>query len=154
TPWSVALHESRYLYLVLLAIHVITLFVFIGSIIVQALRLMGLSFTSVPVSELLATMRPWSLAGFVAMAVTGSLLFFAAPAEKYLNVFFRIKLLLILLALLNVAVFHRYLNPQIGGWDTAAFPPTGARFVGAISLVLWAGVITAGRMIPYQDYWF
>jgi hypothetical protein len=33
-------------------------------------------------------------------------------------------------------------------------PPRAARIAGGVSLVLWALIITLGRMMPYQQYWF
>jgi hypothetical protein len=37
-------------------------------------------------------------------------------------------------------------------WDTDRMPPFRARLAGGISLVLWAGIVVAGRMIAYN--WF
>jgi hypothetical protein len=39
-------------------------------------------------------------------------------------------------------------------WDLYPVPPRGARVAGGLSLLLWAVMITLGRMIPYQMYWF
>ena len=154
TPASIALHESRYLYLIVLTTHVLTLFLFIGAIILQSLRLIGFGLTGVSASDVLSRLRPWTIAGFIIMALSGSLLFFAAPVDKIVNTFFRTKLLLILLAGVNVLLFNRTIYVQIGAWDLATRPPRAAQLTGSISLLLWAGVIAAGRMIPYQDYWF
>jgi hypothetical protein len=33
-------------------------------------------------------------------------------------------------------------------------PPRHARLAGGLSLVLWVVIITTGRMMAYQDYWF
>lgn len=154
TPASIALHESRYLYLVVLTVHVLTLFLFVGAIILQSLRLLGFGLTGVATSSLLRRLRPWTLAGFAVMVTSGSLLFFAAPVDKFVNFFFRAKLLLIFLAGVNVFFFNRTIYRQIETWDLATRPPRAARLAGSISLILWAGVITAGRMIPYQAYWF
>ncbi|MGI9258771.1 MAG: DUF6644 family protein, partial [Gammaproteobacteria bacterium] len=123
TPASVALHESRYLYLVVLTTHVLTLFLFVGTIILQSLRLMGLGLTSVPASNVLSQLRPWMLLGFAIMAVSGSLLFFAAPVDKFVNMFFRVKLLLILLAGINIVLFNKTIYRQIETWDLAEKPP-------------------------------
>jgi hypothetical protein len=43
---------------------------------------------------------------------------------------------------------------RIADWDRDAVPPRQARAAAALSLVLWAVIITAGRMMAYQDYWF
>ena len=154
TPASVALHESRYLYLVVLTAHVLTLFLFVGAIVVQSLRLIGFGLTAVPVSNVLSQLRSWTLIGFAIMVISGSLLFFAAPVDKFVNAFFRIKLILIVFAGVNVFFFNRTIYQKIETWDLATTPPRAAQLTGSLSLILWAGVVTAGRMIPYQAYWF
>jgi hypothetical protein len=154
TPWSIALHESRYAFLVVLTVHVLTLTVFVGTAIMIDLRLLGSAMTRVPVSEVISRLFPWSGAGLVVMIASGALLFFAAPLVRYENVFFRLKMAALALALFNVWLFHRTVYRRVADWDLDPVPPRGARMAAAVSLVLWASIITAGRMMAYQDYWF
>jgi hypothetical protein len=154
TPWSIALHESHYAYLGLLAIHVLTLTVFVGTIAMIDLRLLGLTMVRVPVSDVMTRLLPWSAAGLVVMLASGGLLFFAAPVLGYHNVFFRFKLVALIVALINAWTFHRRIYHRVADWDRDPVPPTMARMAGGLSLILWAAVIAAGRMMPYQIYWF
>ena len=154
TPWSIALHESRYVFIVVLTIHVLTLTVFVGTAIMIDLRFLGLSLTRVPVSEVVARLLPWTIAGFIVMVASGTLLFYAAPVLRYQNLFFRLKMLTLVIALVNAWLFHRKVYPGVGEWDSDPIPPRRVRMAGIASLVLWALIITAGRMIPYQLYWF
>ena len=149
TPWSVALHESLYGYPIVESIHVWALCLFVGMAVVLDLRLTGLSFTSVPVSQIARRILPWTTFGFALMVISGILLFYAIPIRSYQNIFFRVKLLLLLLAGLNAWVFH----PRgIQTWDKDPVPPRSARFAGYASLVLWMTIIFCGRMIAYN--WF
>jgi hypothetical protein len=149
TPWSVALHESLYGYPIVESIHVWALCLFVGMAVVLDLRLTGLSFTSVPVSQIAKRILPWTTFGFVLMVISGILLFYAIPVRSYQNIFFRVKLLLLVLAGLNAWVFH----PRgIQTWDKDPVPPRSARFAGYASLVLWMTIIFCGRMIAYN--WF
>ena len=154
TPWSVALLESHYAYLGLLAIHVLTVAVFVGTIAMVDLRLLGLTMVEAPVSDVMARLLPWSAAGFVVMLISGTLLFYAAPILGYHNLFFRFKMVALVLAVINAWTFHRRLYRRVAEWDRDPVPPRVARVAGAISLMLWAVIITAGRMMPYQIYWF
>jgi hypothetical protein len=154
TPASIALHESRYMYLIVLTIHVLTLSLFVGLIIIQSLRLLGFALMHVRASELSRRLLPWALAGFLIMLLSGTLLFYAAPLDKYANLFFRIKIGLLGLAGINIWFFYRTAYNRVVEWDMDPVPPTGARVAGGLSLLLWALVVTAGRMIPYQPYWF
>jgi len=154
TSWSISLHESRYVFLLVLMIHVLTLSVFVGTAAMIDLRLLGKTMTRVPVSQVVTRLLPWSEAGFLVMVVTGTLLFYAAPVARYENVFFRLKMAALLIAVMNVWVFRRTIYRRIGEWDLDPVPPRRVRVVGALSLILLAIIITAGRMMAYQDYWF
>jgi len=149
TPWSVALHESLYGYPIVESIHVWALCLFVGLAVVLDLRLTGLSFTNVPVSQIARRILPWTTFGFIVMVISGILLFYAIPVRSYQNIFFRVKLLLLVLAGINAWVFHpRGIQP----WDRDPVPPRSARFAGWASLVLWMTIIFCGRMIAYN--WF
>jgi hypothetical protein len=154
TPWSISLHESRYTYLGVLTVHVLTLCVLVGVTAMLDLRLLGLTLRQVPASEVLTRLLPWAVAGFVVMIASGALLFYADPVMKYRNLFFRIKMVTLMLAVLNAWVFHRWTYRDVAHWELDPVPPTGARMAAGLSLGLWAVMITLGRLIPYQVYWF
>jgi hypothetical protein len=154
TTWSVELHESRYVFLLVLMIHVLTISVFVGTVVMIDLRLLGKAMTRVPVSQVVAPLMPWSELGFAVMVITGTLLFYAAPVARYENVFFRFKMAALALAVLNVWLFRRTVYPTVGDWDLDPVPPRRVRMMGAVSLALLAIIVTSGRMMAYQDYWF
>jgi hypothetical protein len=152
TSWSADLHESQYAYSILESIHVWTMAVFFGSVVMFDLRLLGLTMRKVPASEVLDRLLPVTIAAFVIMVISGTLLFYAIPLRSYQNIFFRFKMLLLLLAGLNVWIFHSRIYPKVVGRDVEGVPPTAARVAGAVSLVLWVGIVFSGRMIAYN--WF
>ena len=110
--------------------------------------------TRMPVSQVVARLLPWSELGFAVMVVTGALLFYAAPLDRYQNIFFRVKMGALVLAVLNVWWFRRTAYRRVHEWDLDPTPPRRVRMAGALSLLLLALIITAGRMMAYQDYWF
>jgi hypothetical protein len=152
TGWSIALHESLWVWPLVESTHVLTLTLFAGTAMLFDLRLIGVALTGLPASTVLARLLPWTRAGFAIMAVTGLLLFYATPVRNYQNIFFRTKLILMLLAGLNVWLFHRGIYRRVHEWGSDALPPRAARLAGYASLILWAGVIVCGRLIAYN--WF
>ena len=154
TPWSIALHESRYIYLIVLTVHVLTLCVLVGTAVMLDLRLLGLTLQRVPTSEVMVRLLPWTATGFLVMIASGVLLFYADPVARYQNLFFRLKMVTLVLAITNAWVFYRTVYRKLADWDLDPVPPRGARIAGGLSLGLWAVIITLGRMIPYQVYWF
>ena len=133
TRWSIALHESLYLYPLIESAHVLTLGLFVGLAAMIDLRLLGLTMRRVPVSEVTARLVPWTKAGFVVMVITGALLFYAIPVRTYQSVFFRVKVGMLLLAGLNVWLFHARVEPRVADWDLAPVTPLPAR-VAAVRL--------------------
>jgi hypothetical protein len=152
TPGSIALHESLWVYPIVESVHVLTLCLFLGTAVMLDLRLLGLTMRRVPLSDVTRQLLPWTMAGFVLMVISGSLLFYAIPVRTYLNVFFRAKVLMLLLAGLNAWIFHRTVYRRVAEWDLDPVAPKWARVAGGVSLVLWAGIVIAGRMIAYN--WF
>ena len=152
TRWSIALHESLYMYPLIESTHVLAITLFVGLAIMLDLRLLGITLRNVPVSEILDRVLPWIKVGFVVMITTGFALFYAIPVRNYQNIFFRIKVVLLLLAALNVWIFHMRTEKKIADWDIDPMPPKGARVAAVVSLILWASIVVAGRMIAYN--WF
>ena len=152
TPWSIALHESLYAYTWIETAHVIGITLFVGTIAMVDLRLLGCAWRSVPVSQITARILPWTVAGFVLMVFTGVLLFYAIPIRSWHSVWFRAKMLLLLAAAVNIWIFHRRVQRNRAQWDNAPVPPLSARISAAISLIVWISVIVLGRMIAYN--WF
>lgn len=152
TRGSIALHESLYMYPLVESAHVLTLCLFVGTAVMLDLRLLGMTMRRVPVSQVVTRLLPWTTAGFVVMVLSGSLLFYAIPVRSYQNIFFRIKVILLILAGVNAWVFTRTVQRRMPEWDLAPVAPRAARTAAALSLVLWAGIIVCGRMIAYN--WF
>jgi hypothetical protein len=84
--------------------------------------------------------------------ITGALLFYAIPVRSYHSIFFRVKVVLLILAGVNAWVFHAGIWLRVKTWDLDLVPPRSARAAGAASLVLWTCIIFAGRLIAYN--WF
>ena len=152
TSGSIALHQSLYVYLIVSTVHVVTLSLFVGTALMLDLRLLGATLQRVPVSEVATRLRPWTAAGFLLMIVSGALLFYANPAARYQNIFFRTKVVMLVLAGINAWVFHNTVYRRVAEWDLDPVPPRRARVAGGLALVLWAVIVMAGRMIAYD--WF
>lgn len=152
TSWSAQLQGSERLWMLLEGTHVLTLMLFAGSILFVDLRLLGVAFRNVPVSKVTSTILPYTVAGFIVMAITGAALFFANPLEYYHNIIFRLKIIFLAVAAINIFYFHYRVQASRGAWDVLAKPPASARRAAALSLTLWIGVIIAGRFAAYD--WF
>ena len=150
--WSEALLGSLNFWGLLEGTHLLALMLFAGTILVVDLRLLGVTFRRTPVSVVSDTILPLTIFGFVLVVVTGLGLFFAKPLFYYHNIWFRVKLIMLALALINILVFHSRIQATQGAWDSLPKPPASARTAAAMSLTAWLVVITFGRLIAYD--WF
>jgi hypothetical protein len=152
TRWSIALHESTWGYSIVESVHVLTLCLFLGMAVMLDLRLLGVTMRRTAASEVVGQLLPWTAVGFVLMVISGALLFYAIPVRTFQSIFFRVKMLLLILAGLNVWIFHSTVYRKVTEWNSDPVPPKRARVAAGLSLALWAGIVVAGRMIAYN--WF
>lgn len=151
-PSSIAIRESQYFSPYLTVSHVVVMAFVAGLVLMMDLRLMGVANMRTPFSELQRRLFPWQMFGMTLAAITGLVLAFSDPMRFYANIFFWLKMLMLLLAALNAMAFHYLTYFTVSSWDSAPTTPFGAKLSGTISVVLWALVIVSGRLIPYN--WF
>jgi hypothetical protein len=141
TPLAILLTDSNWLFGAVEAVHVMGLTLVLGSIALVDLHLLGLVERGRDTAALIRRLLPLTWTGFAVAAITGTTMVFANPQGYFANVFFRGKLVLLLLAGVNVVVFHRFVQPRGG--------TLGHRVSGGISLALWLTIVSFGRWIGF-----
>ena len=150
TPVATAISESIWLFPLIEGSHILALPLSVGMILMFDLRLLGMAFRSEPTAKMMADVVRWSKFGFAVMFATGAVLFMTQASKAYGNVFFRTKLMLLVILGVNAAVYQIVLYPKMSEWDAMGKTPLGARICGWLSLVGWIGVIVCGRTMAYQ----
>jgi len=150
--WTTAIRESNLGYPIMETAHVASIVAFAGLVMVMDLRLVGLAFTQTPLTRIQRPLFPWQMAGFALSGATGIFLFVVDPLRYYGNIFFRVKVALLVLAGLNALGFHLTTFRTVGRWDEDRLAPAAARRAGMASLLLWSVIIVSGRLIAYN--WF
>jgi hypothetical protein len=130
-------------------IHVICITTMVGVIAVLDLRLLHAAWSRRPVRQVSAEVLPFTWGAFVLAAITGALLFSSKASEYVENWPFRLKMLTIACAGINMVVFHFTTYRGVDGWDTGQAPPRAARVAAGLSLLFWATVIVFGRWIGF-----
>jgi hypothetical protein len=142
--------ESTLLFPTIEGFHLIGIALSIGVLCWLDLRLLGVAFTTHPVSKVWKQVMPIAVAGFGLVFLTGGLLFWAEAITAYDSVHFWIKLGLIFLAGVNALYFEFVTHKGIAAWDNDPIPPRSARIAGFVSLLLWTAVIVTGRTMAYS----
>jgi hypothetical protein len=149
TPPATAMRESLWIFDVTETIHTLGIILVAGTIMLVDLRLLGMGLRREPVSHVVSRIVPWTLSGFCLMFLTGGWLFSFEASKLYHSPAFRIKMMLLSLAGLNALIFHLTVYRRAAEWDDLPKVPVRARLAGLVSLVLWIGIIAAGRSIAY-----
>lgn len=141
--------ESTWAFPTLETIHVIALVTVIGTIAIMDLRMLGFANRKWTVSAISRDTLPWTVGAFVLAAFTGSLLWISKASTYMVNPFFLWKLAFLVLAGLNMAVFHVLTQRTQDQWDKNAKPPTAVRVAGLLSLGFWITIVWLGRAIGF-----
>ena len=142
------IRESVWLFPTIETVHVFALVLVVGSIMTVDLRLLGLANRERPFSELAGEMLPWTWVAFTIAAGAGFLMFSSKAVIYYGNIPFRLKMCCLLLAGINMALFHLLGIRHLETWDRKQ-PPALAKFAGGASLLLWTTIVAAGRWIGF-----
>jgi hypothetical protein len=149
TAVGASVRESLWLFPITETLHIFGIILLVGATSILDVRLMGLAFRAEPVSKLAKLFLPWAWAGFLIQVTTGLILFSSEAVKMYANPGFKIKMVLILVAGINAFVFHEIAYRSVGKWDNDPVAPLAARAAGLISILLWFGIVAAGRWIAY-----
>jgi hypothetical protein len=149
TAMAETVRESVWIFPAMETIHVAAIAIVVGSIALLDLRLAGLVSRRRAISEVSAEMLPWTWTSFAIATLFGVLLFASQPI-KYVGIaFFDAKILLILLAGMNMLVFEFMIAKNQAAWDRDPTPPTIVRIAGSLSLAFWVSVLVLGRLIGF-----
>jgi len=149
TPVGSAMRNSGWIAPTIEIFHICGIIALLTSTTILALRLLGCTFRTEPVSKLAKRLLPWARFGFILLVATGFLLFSSEATKYYVNLVFRLKMLMIVLAGLNALIFQWTVYKRVATWDEASTSPLGARLAACFSILLWAGAVVAGRLIAY-----
>jgi hypothetical protein len=128
------------LFPVIESVHLCGLALLVGTILLIDLRMLGVGRHREKAPELASRLAPWTRAGMAVMFVTGPLMF-ASDISRYLaNPAFRVKMLLLLIALASHFTLHR-----------KAVRTGEGRLAAILSMALWSGVVLGGRAIADFD---
>lgn len=145
---AAAMRASGWLFPLVETLHIIGFTVLAGAVILFDLRLMGFAPTLAP-GALARHLLRWAWAAFALVLPTGVLLFSTEARTLASNPAFGTKLVLLALAGANALAFHWGAGRALHGWSAHRPLPRGAWWAGALSVLLWLGVIVCGRWIAY-----
>jgi hypothetical protein len=148
TALSQAMRGSLWMYPIVEIVHILGFVILVGSVAMFDLRILGLS-RALPVQRLGRHLLRWSLASLLLIVPAGLMMFSAHPQDFTGNRIFLLKMLLIMVAAINAAMFHMGPYRSVDQWDALVSAPFSAKLHAALSLLIWIAVISCGRLLAY-----
>jgi hypothetical protein len=148
SAWAAVIRQSNWLYPALEIGHIAGIALLAGAAFLFDLRLLG-SSRVLPVTGLAQLLLVWSRRGLILIVPTGILLFITNASALGHDFTFWLKMGLLMLAGLNVMVFHAYTFPKVSRWDVNQTAPIQAKLAAIFSLLLWTAIIACGRLLAY-----
>lgn len=148
TALATAMRQDVWLYPAVEIVHIWGFVALVGSVAMLDFRLLGLS-RQVSVRQLSRHLLPWTWGALLLIVPTGLLMFITHASDFISNRAFVLKLLLIFAAGINAAAFHLGPFRSVQSWDSGVATPAMAKLHAALSLLIWMGVISCGRLLAY-----
>ena len=152
TRFATTIRDSIWMFPIVESIHVISFTMVVGTIAIIDLRLLGLASTLRSYRRMASDILKWPWAAFALTVATGLTMFCTNARIYYHNPFFRTKMLLLVLAGVNMIVFEMTAGRTIHRWDQARSAPRVGKAVAVVSLTLWIGIIFMGRIIGFTTH--
>lgn len=146
SDFATAIREGDLLFPWIEALHVLAVVMVVGSIAMVDLRLLGWASSDRAFGAVAAEMLPVAVIALVFAVITGLLMFCARALDYGHNVFFQLKMAMLLLAGANMVFFQKVTSRQAATWGAPdATPPLAARVAGGLSLLFWVCIVACGR---------
>lgn len=142
--------ESVLVYPIVMSTHLSCIALCGGMILMTNLRLLGVTFKSLTITEMVTSLRPWKRVGGTVMIATG-LLLAGSKAEEYAPNPFWTKMVVLGLIGVHALIFRPIVYNRTEELDRSPVIPTKAKVAAILSLVLWTSMFTMGRLIAYWD---
>jgi hypothetical protein len=147
TPIGDWVRDSTWAFPMLQSLHFIGMTMLIGVVGIIDLRVLGVA-RGLPIHPL-HRFLPLAFVGFSINLITGICFFCHDPYVYAFNLSFRLKMLLIVVAGLNALWFRLGVFIDVDKWGPGIEASRLAKVISALSIVVWFGVITAGRFIAF-----
>ena len=142
---SKAINDSNWLFPAIEAVHIVALALLFGAALALYLRVLGVMLRGIPTPRLARELAPWTLCSLILILVSGALLFIAEAVKSFYSTPFKIKIELLVLAI----VFHYTVGRKIVQMDEGRVSPAFSKAAAVVGIALWLSVGFAGRAIGF-----
>ena len=124
-------------------VHLLSMSLFLGALLMVDLRLLGAVLTRRPLAEVARGAHPWLVGGFLGLAITGVPAWMATAETQYFNPVFHTKMWVLLAATMYTFI----LRPKVLQADETRVGPVWSKLVALVSISLWISIAVSARLI-------
>jgi hypothetical protein len=140
--------NGKYSIPVLQSFHILGLTVVLGVVCILSIRLLGIGMLRISLATLWRNLSRWFLGSLILTVSAGIVIAIIDPTRYLANTPFRIKMCLLLAAILYQFLVVRTVARRPSAEADIRTTP-GRAVLGAIALLLWFGVGWGGRLIAF-----
>jgi len=153
TQASLAIQTHTWVIPTLQSIHIVAIAVVMGSVLMVALRILGLAGSDQTLLETLGRFGPWLVGALIAAAVTGTFQLMGEPSRELMSFSFWAKMTLLAAATLTAVGLRISVKKNEAQWEQVVVHRWSVKALAVASVVVWAAIMVLGRLIAYDTIW-
>ncbi|HJN46055.1 MAG: hypothetical protein CL477_13455 [Acidobacteria bacterium] len=124
-------------------IHLVSVAVFVGALLLVDLRLLGRGLKETPLPQVARAAEPWLLGSFAVLVLTGIPQMSSTALKQYYSPFFWWKMEMLLLGVILTVTIRR----KMASTEESQLGPVWPKVVALTSIALWTSVTIGARLI-------
>jgi uncharacterized protein DUF6644 len=149
TRLSQTIQVTKWIVPTVQTVHILAIAVVAGSVLMINLRLIGVLGADQPLKAVTARYLPFVWWPLLVLLATGAIMIIGEPPRSLKSPAFQIKMALLVAALTVTGLFQLVLKRDRRFGDAGGGRRVAATTIAVLSMLLWTGIIFAGRWIAY-----
>jgi hypothetical protein len=149
TPASTTIQDVSWIIPTIQTIHILSIAIVMSSALLVDLRVLGVISHGQPLDVVARRFLPWIWITLVVLLLSGSTLIVGEPGRSLQNPAFIAKMSMLICVILLTLSFQSGLKRDAQYWERSPGRRAAAKLIAGVSLILWTGIVFAGRWIAY-----
>jgi len=151
TPASQVVQNVSWIIPSVQCFHILCIAIVVSAVFMVDLRLLGVIGRDQPTAAYTSRFLTWVWPTLVLLLLSGSVLIVGEPTRSLENPAFLTKMTLLVFAMITTAGLQIPTFKDPAYWELTRGHRISARALAVISLLLWVGIVFAGRWIAYMN---
>jgi hypothetical protein len=151
TPLSQAIQVTNWVVPAVQTVHILAIAVVASSALIIDLRVIGVFGADQPLKDVSSRFLPFVWWPLLILLVTGAIMVTGEPPRSLKNPVFQLKMGLLVVAVVITGLLQFLLRRDPAFGDPGSWGRGAVATIAILSMLLWSGIIFAGRWIAYYS---